>query len=68
MTPRNAARKIGCSPGQVRTLTRNGTLKARNKPSTHNQHRYEWFIYAASVAAYAAKPQAGGWPRGESRD
>lgn len=67
MTPRQAATRLGCSIGNVRTHIRNGTLRARKKKSDHNQHGYEWSVSEASVEAYAAEPQSGGWPRGESR-
>ena len=67
MTPRQAATRIGCTPGQVRTLIRNGTLRARKVKSDANQLGYRWSVTEASVAAYAAKPQTGGWPRGEAR-
>ena len=67
MTPHQAAAVIGCTPGHVRTLARKGILEAREIPTERNQHEHEWFIYAASARDYASKPQAGGWPRGESR-
>ena len=68
MTPREAARRIGCTPGQVRTLVRAGVLKARKIKSDSNHLGYSWSLSAASVDAYAAIPQAGGWPRGEPRE
>lgn len=67
MTPRKAAEIIGCSIGQVRTLVRNGRLRAVRVPCKNNQHGYRVSINAASVRRYADKPQALGFPRGAQR-
>lgn len=66
MTPREAAKIIGCSPGHVRVLICDGRLKAR-------QINTEWFpfyryeITRHECERYRDEPQTQGWPRGQSR-
>ena len=66
MTPKQAAKIIGCSPQQVRTLIRKGTLWAKKVPTDQNQHGYTYNVDCQSVRAYAKRPQSQGWPRGQS--
>ncbi len=44
LTPREAAAVIGCTPQNVRTLIRSGTLRARKVPTIINQYGYRWSI------------------------
>jgi len=64
MIPNQAAAIIGCSPQQVRTLIRNGTLPA-TKLAILGGFVYE--IAKKDVVRYARTPQKHGWPRGMPR-
>lgn len=61
MTPREAARKIGCNTSNVRYLIREGVLPAEQKETIGG---FVYDISAKDVTAYAQKPQRGGYPRG----
>lgn len=66
MTPTEAAKIIGVSPRQVRSLIQTGKLKARKiKTGIHPFYRYS--IRHRDVKRYRDEPQPGGWPRGQSR-
>jgi len=64
MTTSQAAKAIGCSVGQVRTLVRAHKIHARKVQTPHGTYYYE--IEPREVRRYACtKP--GGWPRGVAR-
>ncbi len=63
MKPTDAAKIIGCSVSQVRTLCRNGNLPSTRKKILGG---YIYDIPREAVLAYAKKPQKQGWPRGQS--
>ncbi len=65
MTPTQAAKLIGCSPQQVRTLIRTGRLKATHLPS---HYRCKYAISKAEAKRYRDAPQKQGWPRGQLYD
>ena len=64
MTPLQAAKLIGCSVSQVRTLCSTGTLKAR-KRSIPGGFYYD--VDRQSAEAYRDAPQKQGYPRGQKR-
>jgi excisionase family DNA binding protein len=57
-----AAEIIGCTRGNVLYLIRRGLVKARR---IGRLRKAIYAVDAASVAAYAAKPQRTGRPRGK---
>lgn len=63
MTPKEAAKVIGCSPEQVRHLIRHSKIKA-------GRHKIPGgFVYDISsreARRYRDKEQICGWPRGQS--
>lgn len=62
MTPKEAAKVIGCSPQQVRTLIRTGKIKATKREGLRG------VVYNVSLreaTRYKNKPQTRGWPRGQ---
>ena len=64
MTPKQAAKIIGCSTTQVRHLIRKGTIRATKQL---NDYGYTYQVSRKEAERYRDKPQtAGGWPRGES--
>lgn len=65
MTPKQAALMIGCSPGQVRTLIRSGTLQATKRLLPYGGFMYD--VSRSSVLRYLSKPQTVGYPRGRKR-
>ena len=70
MTPSKAAKVIGCSPQQVRTLIRTGVLRATKTLSfidSRGQEHYTYVCNKRDVKRYASKPQGKGYPRGRSR-
>jgi len=70
MTPTEASTIIGCSPQQVRTLIRTGTLKARKtqrRKDRNGNWQYSYSISESEAQRYAEKPQTKGFPRGQSR-
>ena len=67
MTTSQAAKIIGCSPQHVRTLIRQGKLRADRRASTHNQHGYCYTIRLRDAERYRDKPQTRGYPRGRKR-
>ncbi len=66
MTPSQAAKVIGCTPGQVRTLIRTGKIQARMNLVPNPYGGYYYDIKPHEVRRYA-KTKTGGWPRGQSR-
>ena len=67
MTPSEAASHIGCSPQQVRTLIRSGTLKANRVESKNNQHGFVYDVDWSEAERYRLMPQVQGFPRGRKR-
>jgi len=66
MTPKKAAAVIGCSPQQVRTLIRNGMLRARMiKTDCNPGYRYD--VTSKEAQRYRDQPQGRGYPRGRKR-
>lgn len=63
MTPTQAAKIIGCTPGQVRTLVRAGKIGATK---TKQPGGYYYEITPQEVKRYS-KIVNGGWPRGKKR-
>ncbi len=68
MTPNEAAKVIGCTSGQVRTLIRTGKLAAKRVPYVGNQHGYRYTISTKEAKRYKRAKQTGGWPRGLARN
>lgn len=66
MTPTEAAEVIGVTSYQIRTLIRNGRLKAR-KIKTGVYPFYRYSLTRRECERYRDEPQARGWPRGRSR-
>lgn len=68
MTPSQAAHIIGCSPQQVRTLIRKGTIVASKllQDPTVTGYPYTWTITPAEAIRIRDRV-SGGWPRGKSR-
>ena len=68
ITPKQAAKIIGCSTTQVRHLIRKGGIKARREQTDTNQtgYRYRYLISVAEAERYRDTPQTRGWPRGLS--
>jgi len=64
MTPTQAAKVIGCSPGQVRTLIRTGKIQATVYAMPGGIY---YDITPREVNRYKTQPQKQGWPRGQSR-
>ncbi len=64
MTPREAAKLIGCSARQVRALCHTGKIKATKVKTPGGQFCYD--IPIAEARRYRDKPQKWGWPRGQS--
>jgi len=62
MTPKQAAKQIGCSPSHVRHLVRSKKLKATMKKIPGG---FMYNIPLCEVLRYANKKQRGGWPRGQ---
>lgn len=67
MTPSEAAKVIGCSPQQVRTLIRVGLVSARKVKTKNNQFGYRYEISLEEAERYRDKPQGRGYPRGVPR-
>lgn len=68
MTPKEAAAIIGCSPQHVRTLIRQGKIKARQVSMPgFGSAGYIYYISEKEAARVAAIPQSGGYPRGRKR-
>ncbi len=67
LTPSQAAKVIGCSPQQVRTLIRAGRLRARRVPTRNNQFGYRYTVTQAEAERYRDTPQPKGYPRGRKR-
>ena len=65
MTPEQAAKVIGCSPQQVRTLIRSGTIKASQRKTPWGSHYYD--IEPREAKRYRDIPQGRGFPRGQKR-
>ncbi len=63
MTPAQAAVIIGCCKQQVRTLIRNGKLKAARRRSRNNQHGYIYIISREEAVKYRDRPIGRGRPR-----
>lgn len=61
ITTNKAARIIGCSPQQVRTLLRKGALKGKKT------ERDEWKVEEEDAIRYSKVKIARGWPRGVAR-
>lgn len=68
MTASQAAKVIGCTVGQVRTLIRQGTLKAKRVQSPYVPKGHYYNITPKEVERYRDKPQLCGFPRGQSRN
>ena len=66
MTPAQAAKLIGISPQQVRTLIRNGAMKAR-KHNTGIKPGFRYDISEKEAARVRSTKQTAGWPRGRKR-
>ena len=66
MTPRQAAERIGCSPQQVRTLIRNGTLRATKVKNPYGVGYY-YQVNTSDVRRYRNRKQTVGYPRGRPR-
>ena len=70
MKPTEAAKIIGCSPQQVRTLIRQGKLRARRVKTDTDRNGKRLYVYHLTkdqVVRYAALPQTRGYPRGVPR-
>ncbi len=67
ITTREAAAIIGCSIRHVNTLIGLGVVRARKDKHLCNKSGPRWLVYESSARAYAATPQSGGFPRGQSR-
>ena len=68
MTTREAAKIIGCSIQHVRTLIRQGKLKAKRIESDQNQYGFRFVIDKREAVRFAKLPvPARGFPRGQSR-
>lgn len=70
LTPKEAAVVVGCSPQQIRTLIRKGTLKAKKVnrwKDSNGDWRYSYAISASEARRYAREPQTRGFPRGKKR-
>jgi len=65
MTPSEAARVIGCTPGQVRHLIRIGTLRASR---VRRPGGYCYDLHRPAVVRYRDRPQTHGFPRGAKRE
>ena len=66
MTPTQAAKIIGCSPQQVRTLCRKGVIKAsRIRIPWSGGHYYD--ITEKEARRYRDEPINQGFPRGKKR-
>jgi hypothetical protein len=64
MKPTEAAKIIGCTPQQVRTLCRKGTIKATKRITKLGPY---WEIAKKEAERYRDKEQKGGFPRGYTR-
>lgn len=64
MTPSQAARVIGCSTQQVRTLIRSGKIKARKRKA---EFGYYYDITQEEAERYRDEKPDRGWPRGKAR-
>jgi len=64
MTPRQAAKVIGCTATNVRTLINRGRLSAVQVPCAYG---FTWDLDPKDVTRYARKPQGRGYPRGRKR-
>lgn len=67
LTPREAAKIIGCSIHHVRVLIRSDKLPAMIQDTDDNQHGYRFGIKPADAEAYAKIKHRRGWPRGKKR-
>lgn len=67
VTTGKAAKIIGCSPQQVRTLVRNGKLEAIKEESPNSRTGYVHMVSLNAVRAYRRTNQSKGWPRGKRR-
>lgn len=67
ITSKEAANIINCTPQHIRTLVRQGRLKAIKKPSTRNPSGYDYQVIKDSAKLYAKTVPLRGWPRGVSR-
>lgn len=67
ITTNEAARIIGCSPQQVRTLARKGKLIWTKKESARNPKGYDMRIDKKDAERYAKTVPKQGWPRGVKR-
>lgn len=67
VTTNQAAAIIGCSPQQVRTLVRKGTLPSERVPSKRNPTGYDIRVPKSAAQAYSKRVPRRGWPRGVKR-
>lgn len=68
MTPRKAAKLVGCSTHHIRLCIRAGKIKARTVPTENNQHGYRYEISQREAERFRDAPtKPCGWPRGKSR-
>ncbi len=65
MTAKEAAKIIGCSPQQVRTLIRTKKLRAKKEKTPWGSYCYT--IKKREAICYRNKPQTSGYPRGQAR-
>lgn len=70
MTPGQAAKIIGCSAQQVRTLIRTGKIQATKIDATFADVGYPYFwdiTEAEAIRARDRKTDGRGWPKGKRR-
>ena len=68
MTPSAAAKIIGCSTQQVRTLIRKGTMNGIKVPYGLNNVKYMWDVTQKEAERIRDRKLSGtGWPRGKKK-
>ena len=67
MTPRQAAKIIGCCTSHVRTLIRKGKLQAKKIAALYDPTGYYYEVSLTEAKRYRDLPQTKGFPRGQSR-